>query len=198
MRRLLFSILALGVVSIAAIGATRAYFTDTEAVAGNQIATGRVDVELSEQGTTVIPINVADILPGWTSQVYTIRSTNVGTVPLKYAWSAQFAGDNGALFNTLNVRMEDDALCMGTQIWQKYPVPADPVFGPFTAAPDGDPLSGLTMIPTSYLNLSVGQAGCTRFTFTLPVTAGNALQGKSTTFNLVIHATQVDNPGFNE
>jgi len=198
MRKLLLSVLTLGVVSVAALGATRAYFTDTASVAGNQIATGKVDVELSAQGTTVIPIRVNNILPGWTSQVYTIRSTNIGTVPLKYAWSAQYAGDNGALFNTLDVRMEDDYLCMGTQIWQKYPVPADPESGPFTTAPDGDPLSGLTMIPTSYINLPVGQAGCTRFTFTLPKTAGNALQGKTTTFNLVLTATQVDNPGFSE
>ncbi len=198
MKRLLFSILSLGVVSAVAIGATRAYFTDTESVQGNSIGTARVEVALSAQGTTVIPITVPNILPGWTSPVYTIRSTNTGTVPLKYAWSAEFVSDSGMLFNALDVRMEDDYLCMGTNIWQKYPVPVDPVAGPFTVAPDGDPLSGLTMIPTSFINLPVGQAGCTRFTFTLPTTAGNALQGKTTNFNLVITATQIDNPGFSQ
>ncbi|MHC1716741.1 MAG: SipW-dependent-type signal peptide-containing protein [Candidatus Dojkabacteria bacterium] len=198
MRKLLFSVLALGVVSVLAISATRAYFTDTATVAGNSIQTGTVDVTLSTSGTTLVPLTVNNILPGWVSQAYTVRSTNTGTVPLKYAWSAAYTGGDGTLYNTLDVRMEDDAFCAGTQLWQKYPVPANPVSGPFTASPDGDPLSGLSFIPTSYLNLNVGAVGCTRFTFTLPVTAGNILQGKTTQFNLVIHATQVDNPGFSE
>lgn len=47
MKKLLLSLLTVGVVSAVAIGATRAYFSDTEEVLGNSIQTGVIDFNLN-------------------------------------------------------------------------------------------------------------------------------------------------------
>lgn len=53
MKRLLLSILAIGVVSIGAFTATRAYFTDQDQVLGNQITTGFLEISLDTLGGSV-------------------------------------------------------------------------------------------------------------------------------------------------
>lgn len=185
MKRLLFSILSLGVVSAVAIGATRAYFTDTESVQGNKITTGTLAVEISEVAGTQLPMDITGAFPGWSSTPQIIKVKNVGDLPLKYAWSAVYTGYNEDLFNVLNVKVEDDYLCNGLFVYLKH---------------DGA-LSALTnvqaSIPVPPYFVSSQQA-CTKFTFSMPTSAGNLYQGKITRFNLVLTATQTDNPGWNE
>lgn len=46
MKKILFSILSLGVVAVVAIGATRAFFSDTQEILGNVITTGFLEITL--------------------------------------------------------------------------------------------------------------------------------------------------------
>jgi len=74
MKRLLLSILVIGVVSLGAFAATRAYFSDQETVLGNNITTGFLEINLDGLGGSIyhnsmrFPQNLA---PGmstkWTS-----------------------------------------------------------------------------------------------------------------------------------
>ncbi len=194
MRRLLFSILALGVVSVAAIGATRAYFTDQE-VLGNTIETAKLDVDLTGPGVTEIPVLIGGhltggILPGGVYGRYQMSVYNRGhgqsTVPIKYFWTAEFANGSGALFNILNLKVED-----GNCDWiTNWPAGLELRYN--------GPLSGFSHWRTFPGDLGVNITRCTWFTFSLPTTAGNAYQGLNTQFNLVLDATQVDNPGWSE
>ncbi len=53
MKKILFSILSLGVVAVVSIGATRAYFSDTQQILGNDITTGFLEVSLDDLGGNV-------------------------------------------------------------------------------------------------------------------------------------------------
>lgn len=201
MRRLLFSILSLGVVAIVAIGVTRAYFTDQE-VLGNTIETAKVNVNLTGPGVTYIPVNVGGhltggLLPGQTIGEYTMTVYNRGhgqsTVPVKYAWSAAYTGGSQELFDKLEVKVRKGNCDWFTAGWFTEPQG-------IVTNPAGDyfiPLNTLTLLPTES-NLGVNITNCTWFWFRLPTNAGNSYQGLNTQFNLVLDATQIDNPGWSE
>lgn len=70
MKKILFSILSLGVVAVVAIGATRAYFSSTEQILGNNIQTAFLEIKWDEDPDSRyyrlnFPIN--DIAPGETT-----------------------------------------------------------------------------------------------------------------------------------
>jgi predicted ribosomally synthesized peptide with SipW-like signal peptide len=70
MKKILFSILSLGVVAVVAIGATRAYFSSTEEILGNNIETAFLEITWDENrsqwgNSLYFPIN--DIAPGETT-----------------------------------------------------------------------------------------------------------------------------------
>lgn len=194
MRRLLFSLISLGAVAVVAIGATRAYFTDTE-VLGNTIETAKVNVNLTGPGATIVPVDIGGhltggILPGGTYGRYQMSVYNRGhgqsTVPVKYAWTAKQTAGNTDLFNILNVKVED-----GNCDWvTSWPAGLEVRYN--------GPLSGLSHWRTFPGDLGVNITRCTWFTFSLPAETGNGYQGLNTQFNLVLDATQVDNPGWAE
>lgn len=62
MKKILFSIAMIALVSVAVVGATRAYFSDTETVTGNTFAAGSLDLEVGDE--VAMPFNVSGILPG--------------------------------------------------------------------------------------------------------------------------------------
>jgi predicted ribosomally synthesized peptide with SipW-like signal peptide len=62
MKKLLFSFLVLGITSVLAIGATTAYFSDSEVLSQNTISSGTLEIEAL--GDTIVPITVDNIKPG--------------------------------------------------------------------------------------------------------------------------------------
>lgn len=64
MKRILFSILTIGLVAIVAVGATRALFSDTETSIGNTFTAGTLDLNLDGANTNVVKFNVANMVPG--------------------------------------------------------------------------------------------------------------------------------------
>lgn len=195
MRRLLFSILSLGVVAVVAIGATRAYFTDQDILGTNSISTGKVDVDIRgdfSQGI-VIPVDTTQtftggMFPGREFGEYAIQVYNQGwgvsTTPIKYSWRAQYTGGSSYLFDKIQVKVRE-----GNCDW--------------------DPESaGNTLLDYIYIknmgrvaslnDLAVNITRCTWFWFKLPTNADNSYQGLNTQFNLILDATQNDNPGWSE
>lgn len=66
MKKILFSLAVIGVVSTAAIGATWAAFSDTEVIAGNTFAAGSLDLELGDMVS--LPFELLGIAPGDTGE----------------------------------------------------------------------------------------------------------------------------------
>jgi len=79
MRKILLSILTIGLVSSLTIGATQAYFSDTETIPNNTFAAGDLDLELGGQAT--LPFSVSNVVPGDNGKG-TVTLTNVsGSIP---------------------------------------------------------------------------------------------------------------------
>lgn len=196
MKKLLLSLLTVGLVSAVAIGATRAYFTDQEVLGTNSISTGKLDVELRGDYTDgiIIPVDTTQtfeggLVPGSEFGPYAITVYNKGwgesTVPVKYGWTPRFTGGSGMLYNKIDVAVREGNCDWIDDAWFEG---------------DGYLYQGaLKDMPTnlSSLNpLGVNISRCTWFYFSLPTDAGNAYQGLNTQFDLVLNATQVENPGW--
>ena len=63
-KKILISLLAIGVVAAVAIGATIAYFSDTETSIGNTFTAGVLDLNVDGGNTNVVKFNVANMRPG--------------------------------------------------------------------------------------------------------------------------------------
>jgi len=64
MKQLALSLVSIAFVSILAIGATSAYFTDQSTATGNTFAAGRLDLDLNNKDSLTQTFVVADIAPG--------------------------------------------------------------------------------------------------------------------------------------
>lgn len=83
MKKLLLSISALGIASILAIGATTAYFSDSEVSSNNTFAAGTLDLNLNGGDSDVAVFNVQNMIPGHTQPHGLFKLKNVGTMPGK-------------------------------------------------------------------------------------------------------------------
>ncbi len=85
MKRILLSLAMIVLASSVGVGATRAYFSDTETSVGNTIAAGTLDLKVGGQdGAAVAHMTLTNIVPAtpWTTQRgQGFHLTNAGTVP---------------------------------------------------------------------------------------------------------------------
>jgi len=82
MKRILLSLMMLGATSLLAIGATTAYFSDTEVSSNNTFAAGTLDLKLDGNDSDVAKFNVQNMRPG--NQPHGLfKLKNVGTMPGK-------------------------------------------------------------------------------------------------------------------
>jgi len=83
MKKILLSLMTIGIVSAGVFGATKAFFTDTETSAGNTFSAGTIDIAVdgTNPWTRSTPYQFADMKP---SQVEysNFRINNVGTNPV--------------------------------------------------------------------------------------------------------------------
>lgn len=196
MRRIAMSLMTIAAVFALAVGATSAYFTD-QAIVPNTFSAGKLDIDLRgayASGIT-IPIDTTQaftggMAPGVPMGPYDIQVYNQGwgvsTLPAKYAWSASYSSGNWTMFSKINVVVRE-----GNCDWFDAPWFAGQGY-----LYDG-PLSGLNKV-TSGNPIDPNITRCTRFMFTLDPSADNTLQGVNTQFNLVLDATQTNNPGWTQ
>lgn len=95
-KKMLLSLLVIGVVSVSAGAGTWAYFTDEEATTGNTFTAGTVDISLDEDGTPGDDVEFSagfgNMKPGDVVS-FTIDVTNIGTLPVNYSILAELDGD---------------------------------------------------------------------------------------------------------
>lgn len=93
MKKLLFSFLVLGITSVLAIGATTAYFSDTEISTGNTFTAGTLDLKLDGGDENVVKFNLDNIRPGNQPQgTYTLK--NAGSITGNLTISGITIADN--------------------------------------------------------------------------------------------------------
>lgn len=198
MKKLFLSLLSIGVVSAVAIGATSAYFTDTEVLGANSLSSGKLDVELRGDYTDgiIIPVDTTQafqggMVPGQTFGPYAVQVYNKGwglsTVPVKYAWSVENNTGSQLLFDKINVKVREGNCDWITAGW--FTEPQGQLYN--------GPLQAMPLVPSAS-QLDPNITRCTWFYFTLPSDAGNEYQGLNTIFDLRLDATQTTNPGWTE
>jgi predicted ribosomally synthesized peptide with SipW-like signal peptide len=80
MNKILFSLAIIAVAGTAAVGITRAYFSDVGTSTGNTFTAGTLDLKVDGQDA-LIPYSVADLKPGDSRGTSTYAITNTGSIP---------------------------------------------------------------------------------------------------------------------
>ena len=205
MKRMLVAAVVLAAIAIMAFGAisTGAWFTDTDTVANNTLAAGKLDIDLRDAvgSGTVLPINVANMAPSeddwvpvgpaFAMNVYD-QNTPVSTLPAKYRFSFVNIVPTGAanLNDALRVRLYHG--------FGGSPFSGDPWIvweGSFNAFV----FQSTHPMMNTVLNdgiVPVNGSHVYQFKFHLDENAGNAYQGASVQFDLKVDAFQEADPVF--
>jgi predicted ribosomally synthesized peptide with SipW-like signal peptide len=181
MKKLLFSLLAVGVVSALAVGATRAYFTDTESVLGNTISTGTLSIK-NASADWMMQVTFSNLKPGDLIRKWVVIQ-NDGTLPIgSLTVSAVNVSDPSGLLHQLTgwtygtiAGTSDDPNGVQTG----YNTDAMVL------------LNNANLLSPANPTLQPGQSTKVQVQFVMPATLGNEWQGKTATFDLQFNAEQV-------
>lgn len=201
MKKVLLAMSGLVLLAIMAFGVigSGAWFTDQSTVPISA-ASAKLDIraEVGKQGASPtwydpsgVALTVSNLAPGVIdpANTYMINVQNKpaadSTLAVKYRYRATYGSGSGPLWDNTVVKVET-GFCVPVNT---ISFPTTVYYGPvknlsFTNADAGKP------------NLDVNTTHCYRFSFKLPDDAGNELQGLAGVFNIVIDATQPENPGF--
>jgi predicted ribosomally synthesized peptide with SipW-like signal peptide len=110
MKRILLSLVMLGVTSLLAISATSSYFSDTEEVKGNTITAGTLDLTVQNPEGVTDHISLGNVYPGW-NKIYYWTIKNNGNMPgvVKVKIDNLVEKENGVV-NNAEQRGEDLAI----------------------------------------------------------------------------------------
>lgn len=193
-KRWLTLLLAGSLIGVMAYGASgsAAWFTDQESIVGNTVTAGEVDISINPEGSTH-PFTVSNLMPGdWTTN-YNLGVYNSGsTVPVKYRITSDFVSDTaGGFYNLIQVRAGHTFAgtpgnwCQEGSGLIKYD-------GPLYLLDVNSIDDGIS----DTLGLNITHVW--QFCFGLDESTTNVYQGASATFDIVVDATQEDNPGWSE
>ena len=80
MNKILLSLLTISLVAVVGVGATRAYFSDTETSVGNTMAAGTLDLKVDNQeDPNVVHVTLSNMKPGQTAS-YNWTLSNAGSI----------------------------------------------------------------------------------------------------------------------
>lgn len=191
-QKVLLSLAALGAAAALAGAGTWATFTSS-ATAGETVSSGTVVVELGATGTSAnrLTVGAAGIAPGDTVQ-RTVNLTNSGSVGLASITLTTAATTSSTLdTDTVNgLRMAVDRCSVpwtegGTAPAYTYTCP-----GTTSTVIATRPVIGANLAMGSITATSPGATDRLRVTLSLPATAGNSFQGKTSTISYTFTATQ--------
>ena len=184
----------IAMVSVVAVGATRAYFTATDVEAGNTFATGKMVFDLRKDAQTqYLPFQFTSLLPG----VIGTNSTDIVNVfnhadssTMKYRLYFAHTGGDGDLYNNMRFNAyRCDYYITG------------PVCGSWTQIVSNGWIknhNGTTNYILSPVDIPSNHSHWWKMETWLDAAAGNSLQGKTATFDLIGNGTQPINPGWTE
>lgn len=166
-KKLVLSIVLVGLLAFGAGLGTFAWFTSTDSSDGNVFATGTLELTATEDGAGKLEFDNAQ--PG-DSVERTLTIDNAGSLALRYKLIPTLTATDSEL--------EDDLVLIimngTTQIFNDT---LDQLLAEYEINP----------------NMLSGGSETLTFTLILPTTAGNDCQGKSATVNFEFRATQTDN-----
>jgi predicted ribosomally synthesized peptide with SipW-like signal peptide len=186
MKKIIFGLSTIAIVATIAIGATGAFFSDSEEIVGNTFTTGEIDIEIRGSGST--PITLTGMVPDVWSGQYEYEVYNLAnSIPVKYRFFDRKDSESPAgFYNKLNVIVR-----------HTYAGTPDPANWPIVYQ---GPLKNLLIESPADAIVGTLGTGITHvyyMEFQLDASAGNTLQGGSATFDLMFGATQPSNPGWN-
>lgn len=186
MKRLLLSILTVGLVSAGAFAATRAYFSDQATIQGARIETGRVDLRLTGKASQTF--TVENLLPGvWTDIMSLSLYNEHSTTPIKYRFYDSFVSHSeSGLYDNVEVIVRHTSA--GTTNPEGWPI----IYQGKLANLYIDSTSGKTVASSLGLNITHDFF----LQFRLSPSAGNQFQNEAVVFDIVADATQDINPGW--
>jgi len=182
MKKIILSLAIIGVVSIGAIGATRAYFSDTATISGNTFTSGTLDLQIDSDPSPTLqdwsdgftaPANYfSNLYPGFTAQqIIDIKSA--GTIGGMATLDLNRTSAWNELAGVLNFHVFFDANNTGNWV--------------------DTGLNGTVDQYTQAYNLGLigsSNIASVKIVWTVPTTAGNEIQSDSITINAVFGLNQ--------
>jgi hypothetical protein len=178
--------MVLAVMAIGAIGSA-AWFTDQDTATATASA-ATLDMHISVPSTKTFTFT--NMAPGTTEPLERFKIYNQGsTIPIQYRFDAVNTGGSLDLYNKLTVEVKQGNCVSGGD-------EMDPDHVVYSGLLKNMPLL-YSMDPANAVVgggiMGVNNTHCWGLTFGLHSSAGNDLQGDTTTFNVVVDATQVEN-----
>jgi predicted ribosomally synthesized peptide with SipW-like signal peptide len=104
MKKVLYSLLVIGVLGSLLTGATMAVFTDQEVLAGNTVATGTLELTLNHSAGK--PVSISNSYPGYETGWEYLDIYNTGSLPFEALMTmTQTAGDT-TLYNAVTIKLK--------------------------------------------------------------------------------------------
>ncbi|MHC1716742.1 MAG: TasA family protein [Candidatus Dojkabacteria bacterium] len=190
MKKLLFSFVVLGITSVLAIGATTAYFSDTEVSSANTFTAGTLDLQVDNQNTTVKSFIVEGMKPGDSYGRKYFRLKNTGSISgvpkicltsvqnIESAGITEFENDGapGELGANMELIVDTNGHWLMTS-GQKFNSFIDRCWTPTNPADAEFAASGSDVLdPNEEMIFGIA--------LNLPISTGNLIQGDSLLFDL--------------
>jgi predicted ribosomally synthesized peptide with SipW-like signal peptide len=190
MKKVLISLLVIGVVAAIALVGAVALFTDSETNPSNSFSTGTVNLAINP---ATAMFTVGNMVPG-DVDYSGIQVTNSGSLELRYAMTTTADG-NSTLDEQLDLTVDVVTGAGNDTIWFTADdvVGEANIWGPdgaLSVAAFGDPTQGAD---TGDRTLAASGSERLRFKVTLPLSTPDAYQGTSCTVSFVFDAEQTAN-----
>jgi hypothetical protein len=206
-RRKMLLLLVVAGVAIGLIGVvgSAAWFTDEAAVPMSAAgATLDIQAEAGREGLpaarqiyppSTVELTLTNLAPGvWSTDTYMInvqnKNTPASTLSVKYRYRVEEKTSSTGFFDGIVVKAET-GFCLTDATDFTITFPTTVYEGPLSAME-------FTNTDAGKGNLPINNTHCYRFSFKLDDSAGNELQGGTATFDVVIDATQPENPGWTQ
>lgn len=193
-------------VAILAIGATYAYFTDSEILAQNSLAAGTMDLKIDGEDNPTSSINISNLTPGETREfTWVLRNdgniTGIPSVTFGEVFNYEneitepesavdSSADAGELGDRVRVRMswsQNDGAFKTVRLWDQAGNPKlDSIAGATVGM--GLLLGGGT--DNALPHLENGEEVTIKFVVTCPDTVGNIIQSDGSTFDMTFNLIQ--------
>lgn len=172
-KRLIMSLMVIGLVSALVGGATFAWFTDTAVNEGNTFTAGTLKLDFVDDETT-LPFNVTNMKPGQ-SETKSFTLKNDGSLPMKLKVQVAEVGD-GILDEVLSV-----AVKYNNQV----------IF-------NGSMEQLMNGVEVTGFEFRAGETVTCDVIVTMATTADNTYQGATFEGTVTFTGTQTDNPGWDQ
>jgi predicted ribosomally synthesized peptide with SipW-like signal peptide len=208
-KKILVSVMVIGLVATLAGAGLHAYFSDTETSSGNTFTAGTLDLTL---GGSTLPFSVSDTYPGASgsdhvtltnggslSGVLDVKVTNVvniGALKRNPPVTGEFCDESGDLGNALEIAIwldiDNDGENDSTDFGLKYDgTTYDPSLGLQYASLN----SYNNVVWNNIRTMANGDMDTFIIGWRIPGTVGNAIQGDMVTFDVVFQLRQSGAPG---